>query len=53
VQTIDVVGAYLLVAVFLLPVTLVYRREEASEVAEASPVEHRLPSNPAFQSLFD
>ena len=54
----DVTGAYLLVALYLLPVLYLYGREEETPAiviptGDASPIEHRLPSNPAFQALFE
>jgi hypothetical protein len=54
----DVLGAYLLVTLYLLPVTYVYGAEDVTAggdipADEALSLEHRLPSNPAFQSLFD
>jgi hypothetical protein len=55
----DVVGAYLLVALYMLPVLYFY----GGEVEDApisvlvantlSPIEHRLPSNPAFGVLWE
>jgi hypothetical protein len=53
VQVIDVVGAYLLVAMFLLPVVYAYGRAAGTEDEAAYAVDTVLPSNPAYFALFD
>jgi membrane-associated phospholipid phosphatase len=54
----DVVGAYLLVALYLLPVLYLYGRDAEHTAVSVSAddeslIRHRMPSNPAFQALFD
>jgi hypothetical protein len=53
----DVIGAYLLVALYLLPVLYLYGREPEAPGVDVSSrpvsIEQRLPSNQAFQALFD